>query len=121
MKSKHIYLNLFLIDFPFTAITSIIHRISGLMLFLVIPFCLYFFKLSIESESAFETTKIIISQFHIKTIIYIVYLMFLYHLINGIKHMIMDFGFFESKEGSRKLSIASTVLVFIIYILSLII
>lgn len=121
MKSKHIYLNLFLIDFPFTAITSILHRISGLILFLTIPFCLYFFKLSIESESAFETTKIIISQFHIKITIYLIYLIFLYHLINGIKHIIMDFGFFEEKGSSKIFSITSTILVLIFYILSLMI
>lgn len=121
MKSKHIYLNLFLIDFPFTAITSIIHRISGIILFIAIPIILYFFKISIESESSFEIAKTLFSQFHIKIMIYFVYLVFLYHMINGIKHIIMDLGFFDGKNESRNFSIISTFFILTIYILSLII
>ncbi len=48
VKPKRINLNLFSIDFPITAITSIIHRITGVLLFFFIPIALYFFKLLIE-------------------------------------------------------------------------
>lgn len=119
VKSKHVYLNLFLIDFPVTAITSIIHRVTGVILFIFIPFILYFFYLSIESSSSFIIAKSILSNFYVFFALKIFFISFIYHTINGIKHMIMDLGFFESKDGSRLFSIISLLIILIFSVLSL--
>lgn len=121
MKSKHIYLNLFLIDFPLSAITSILHRVSGVILFFFIPFFLYFLKLSIESETSFIFANILLSKFYIKISLNLLYIMFLYHLINGIKHVIIDFGFFDDINSSKKLSLVCIFFVIIFYLVSVII
>lgn len=100
VKKKHIYLNLFNIDFPLTAITSIIHRITGLFLFLSFPFVLYFFKLSFESINSFLIAEEILSRFYIKYFFFFIFFSFVYHMFFGIKHIIMDFGFFIDKKYS---------------------
>lgn len=119
VKSKHVYLNLFLIDFPITAITSIIHRITGVFLFIFIPFVLYFFYLSIESSSSFIIAKSTLSSLYVYLFLKIFFISLIYHTINGIKHIIMDLGFFESKNGSRLFSIISLSIILFFSILSL--
>lgn len=121
MKSKHIFLNLFVMDFPLTAIMSILHRISGIILFFFIPVFLYFLKLSIESNSSFEIAQIIFSKIYIKFFLYCIYLIFLYHLINGLKHIIIDLGFFDNKKSSKFISYISILLILSVYFLSIIV
>lgn len=105
MKSRHIYLNLFAIDFPITALTSIVHRLSGIFLFLSMPILLYFFYLTLESSSSFIVAKALVSRFYIKLFIYIFLYALIYHFFNGIKHMILDLGYFDSKSASRGFSV----------------
>ncbi|HFL8824303.1 MAG TPA: succinate dehydrogenase, cytochrome b556 subunit [Candidatus Azoamicus sp. OHIO1] len=121
MKSKHIYLNLFLIDYPVTAITSIIHRITGVFIFLSTPVIFYFFRLSLQSNSSFVLAKSLISQLHLKVFIFFIFLSFIYHMLFGIKHIIMDFGFFESKSSSKNMSIIFLCFVCFLIILSILI
>lgn len=121
MRPKHIFLNLFVIDFPLTALTSIAHRVTGMLLFISIPFILYFLKLSLESESSFEISKILISKIYIKTFLMFLYLSFLYHIMNGIKHIIMDLGFFENKTSAKNISLAAIILTILFFILSILI
>ena len=113
MKKKHIYLNLFNIDFPLSAITSIIHRITGLFLFLSFPFVLYFFKLSFESINSF-----LISRFYVKYFFFFLFFSFVYHMFFGIKHIIMDFGFFLDKKYSSVITLFFIFLVLFIIFLS---
>lgn len=119
VRSKHIFLNLFVLDFPVTAITSILHRLTGLFLFVSIPFILYFFKLSVESESSFNVAQILISQIHIKVFLVFLYLAFLYHLFNGLKHIIMDIGYFDSKSAARQIAIVFLIITGFFFILSI--
>jgi succinate dehydrogenase / fumarate reductase cytochrome b subunit len=121
VKHKHVYLNLFLIDFPITAITSIMHRISGIILFFFIPFLLYFFKLALESGSSFYLAKLLIVNFLVKFVLYIILVSFIYHFISGLKHMVMDCGFFDNINSSRKLSFISIVLTIFLFFFILII
>lgn len=121
MKAKRVYLNLFLIDFPITAVTSIIHRVTGIFLFLFLPFLLYFFYLSIESNSSFIVAKSLFSKSYVKVFYYIFLSSFIYHFITGLKHMIMDIGFFEEKKTSRNFAIISLIVIFFFILLSILI
>ncbi len=116
MKSKLIFLNLFLIDFPITAIASIIHRVTGILLFFFMPFFLYFLKISVESNSSFNIAKNLISKNFFKFLFLFLFLSFLYHSFNGIKHMIMDLGFFDSMVAGRKFTISTIIFVLCLFI-----
>ena len=118
VKAKPIHLNLFVISFPITAISSICHRISGIWIFICLPFLLMILQ---ESLASLESFSNIINNFN--NIFYkLFFLSFLfacvYHAIAGIRHIIMDFGFFESKNESKITSwiviITSAVLFFVL-------
>jgi len=101
VKYKRIYLDLFSIDFPLTAIASILHRLTGIFLFFTIPFVLYLFKLSLDSESSFFIFCSILNNLYIKLLALPFFFSLIYHFINGIRHIFMDFGFFDDFKSSK--------------------
>ena len=59
---RPIYLNLLKIRLPLTGIVSFAHRITGVILFLALPFAVYLLDLSIESEQSFAKAQQILNQ-----------------------------------------------------------
>ncbi len=121
MKSKHIFLNLFFIKFPITAMTSIIHRVTGLFLFLCIPIFLYFLKISLASESSFLLAKNLFDFFYIKFFLFIFLSSFIYHFVMGLKHIVMDLGFFEGKTSSSNFALFALILSILLIFLSVLV
>jgi succinate dehydrogenase / fumarate reductase cytochrome b subunit len=100
-KTRPINLNLMTIRFPITAIVSILHRLSGVLLFLGVPLLLWAFSYSLSSPDDFAFISSQLSKFSIKLILWGFLTALVYHLIAGIRHFIMDFGFGESLKGGR--------------------
>ena len=86
---------------PLQGIASILHRITGLFLFLSIPLLLYLLQQSLASPESFVALKGMLGNFLVKFVVWGILVCFIYHLIAGIKHLIMDFGFAETKTGSH--------------------
>jgi len=91
---------------PITGIVSILHRISGVLLFLFIPFVLWLLHHSLISQQEFLLVKDFMGSFTISIFIWIVLSALWYHTIAGIKHLLMDMDYFE---GKRSGAIASTI------------
>jgi succinate dehydrogenase / fumarate reductase cytochrome b subunit len=89
------------IKFPPMAIISILHRLSGLLLFLAIPFLLCALSTSLGSEDGFEKIKVCLSAPWPKAIIWLVLSALMYHLMAGIRHLLMDLGFGEDVKAGR--------------------
>jgi succinate dehydrogenase / fumarate reductase cytochrome b subunit len=90
------FLNLTKIKFPITAIASISQRISGVVLFLGIPVILYCLQLSLSSLADFNAVVECITQhLSVKLAIWIYILSLVYHVLGGVRHLIMDLGFLE--------------------------
>lgn len=102
MRDKRpINLNLFTIHFPVPAIVSILHRISGVILFLFIPFILWGLHFSLESEQNFETFHQFFLNPFIRFILWGFLSAFIYHFIAGIRHIFMDMGVGEELRSGR--------------------
>ncbi len=98
------FLNLFLIRLPITGLVSILHRISGLFLFLVLPFMLYVWELSLKSAEDFAGLATGLSHPLCYTIICLMGLALFYHLLAGIRHLLMDLHLGDSKCVARATS-----------------
>ncbi len=84
------------------AIASILHRISGVLIFLLIPVLLYVLQESLASEQAFAAVKTdvlggLIGGF----LVFVVLAGLIFHIIVGGKHLVQDFGVGESLQGGR--------------------
>ncbi|MCB1948578.1 MAG: succinate dehydrogenase, cytochrome b556 subunit [Burkholderiales bacterium] len=88
-RPKH--LNLFKISQPLPAIVSIMHRISGVLLFFPgIPILLYGLQLLLESPESFEILQTVFQNPLVKlTAIFFIWV-FLHHLCAGIRHLALD-------------------------------
>ncbi|MCD6055057.1 MAG: succinate dehydrogenase, cytochrome b556 subunit [Gammaproteobacteria bacterium] len=87
--------------FPITAIISILHRVSGLLLFLSLPFVLYLFQQSLASIEDFDSLQDCFQSVILRLVVWVVLSALWYHLIAGIRHLLMDWGVGESKTGGR--------------------
>jgi len=75
---------------PLAGRVSILHRASGLILFLLLPFALYLFEQSLTSELTFDTLKGIASNIIVKLIVLVLSWAFLFHFCAGVRHLVMD-------------------------------
>lgn len=98
--TRPVYLNLLQIRQPLTAIASILHRLSGVILFLLLPLLLALLSHSLASEDSFNNLQ---QSIHPLTrfFIWVVLSALLYHFIAGIRHLIMDAGIGESLQGGK--------------------
>ncbi len=99
-KNRPVNLNLAAFKWPVTAISSGLHRITGILLFLSIPFCLWALQMSM-TESGFAEIKSIMNGVIPKLIMWAILSMLSYHIVAGIRHLLMDGGIGETLEGAR--------------------
>ncbi|HJV81533.1 succinate dehydrogenase, cytochrome b556 subunit [Noviherbaspirillum sp.] len=90
---------------PLAGIVSILHRISGLLMFVLLPFILYLLDKSLTSEISFEYFKGYTSHFLVKLAILALVWSYLHHLSAGIRHLVMDLHIGLDKDSARKSSV----------------
>ncbi len=99
---------------PAAGIVSILHRISGAMLFVLLPFILYLFDKSITSEISFSYLQGYASHPLVKLAILAVVWGYLQHFCAGIRHLVMDLhiglGKHEAALSAKTVIAVSTVL-----------
>lgn len=85
--------------FPAPAIVSILHRISGALLFFVgLPYLLYLFQESLTSELSFEHYRSIIAHPLAKLVLLALVWAYVHHLIAGLRHLAMDLDIANDRE-----------------------
>ena len=90
---------------PAAGFVSILHRISGALMFLLLPFTLYLLERSLTSESTYEYLRGFASQPFVKLIILALAWAYLHHFLAGIRHLFMDMHYLLTKDGSRNSAI----------------
>ena len=113
MQERPVYLDLTKIRLPMSAFSSISHRLSGMYIFFItLPLILYVIDLSLSSRSNFDKLAVdIVSISFFSFFLFISISIFWYHILTGIRHLIMDFFHVgESLNGSYYSSIFTLVL-----------
>lgn len=119
VKDKRpINLKLSSLKYPPMAIVSILHRISGMILFLLFPFMLYLLSCSLRSEESFNQWHEVLACFCSKTLIFAFFSALIFHLLAGIRHIFMDLGWGERLPIGRysAMAVFYTSLFLIIYL-----
>lgn len=110
-ETRPINLNLTTMKFPIMAISSILHRISGVLLFVLFPLMLYFFDMSLKNAGTFaDVTMWIKDCLLYKFACWLFASAIVYHLFAGVRHMVMDLGYGESVQVGRQTAMAVIVL-----------
>jgi len=87
---------------PLAGVVSIFHRISGALMFLLLPFVLYLLDKSITSEISFEYFKGYTSRFPVKLALLVLIWAYLHHFCAGIRYLFADFHIGLDKDSGRK-------------------
>lgn len=100
-KKQVVYLNLWQFRFPITAIVSILHRASGVLLTLAIPALLWALQQSLSNETTFNHLMAGKNCLPFLLGLWLFLSALFYHLVAGIRHIFMDFCLGDSKAGGR--------------------
>lgn len=103
-RPKH--LNLMQIRLPLPAFVSILHRVSGAILFLMLPVLLCLLGSSLESAQSFGTFKTWVSHPLVKIMLLVVLWAYLHHFFAGLRHLAMDLHMGLELETARATSYA---------------
>lgn len=88
---------------PGPGIVSILHRVSGALLFLVgIPFILYLFQQSLTSELSFERYTALVSHWFVRLVLLALAWAFLHHLLAGIRYLTLDLNLGWDLPAARR-------------------
>ena len=99
--ARPVNLDITTFKFPLPAITSILHRVSGVALFIATAILLYLLQLSLSSEQGFSEAVAIMDGTLMKIVLWAITTGLFYHLIAGVKHLLMDLGWGETKQGAQ--------------------
>ena len=91
VKPRPVYLDLVAIRQPLPAIVSILHRVSGALLFLVgIPALLWGVQMTLTSADAFGAWKSAMAHPFAKLVALALAWAYLHHLLAGVRHLMLD-------------------------------
>ncbi len=91
-RTAPVYLNLFRIRLPVGAITSIGHRISGVLLFLSLPLLVYLLDISLQGPDGFGKAVEWLDCDWVRAGSVVIAWSLLHHLLAGIRFLLIDIG-----------------------------
>ena len=89
-KNRPKHLALHLIKLPLPGVVSILHRISGLVLFLLLPLLLLMLQYSLRSIETYTRLMVVLQSPVIKLMLLGVGWAFLHHFLAGIRYLAID-------------------------------
>ena len=94
-------LNLFTIKLPINAVVSILHRVSGIGLFLSLPLILWALQSLVHSESSYQLLTSWLNTWLVKLMLIGLAWAFFHHFFAGIRHLLQDIHWMTSLDNAR--------------------
>lgn len=101
-QKRPVNLDLTTLSFPVTAITSIMHRLSGIAVFLLLPYMFYLLQQSLSSSQGFADVQMMMQNSMHKLLVWLFVSALFYHFMAGVRHIISDFGYGETITTAKK-------------------
>ena len=102
---------------PAAGFVSTLHRISGFVMFLLLPFLVWMFDTSVSSEISFAKFKAafnigvgFVPGILVQLVALVLIWAYLHHLIAGVRHLYMDAHHAVSKEFGKSSAVVTLVL-----------
>ena len=104
--NRPVYLNLFRLHLPVTGWISILHRLSGALLILLLPLMVWGFALTLSSEAGFARVVAWGATPFAKLLTLALVWAFAHHFLAGMRHLAMDSHWGVQMKIARRSSLA---------------
>ena len=101
-ETRPVFLSLLQIRLPVPGILSIAHRLSGLVLFLVLPFAIGLLDLALSGTAGFERARGLLSAFPVQVLLFLLLWALAHHLLAGIRYLFIDLDLGVQAPGYRR-------------------
>jgi succinate dehydrogenase / fumarate reductase cytochrome b subunit len=91
---------------PAPGIVSILHRVSGALMFVLLAVAIWLLQLSLASELSFMRLKDVASQWWAKLLFLVLVWALLHHLVAGIRYLLLDLHVGVEKSVAVKSALA---------------
>ncbi len=94
-------LNLFTIRLPINAVISIMHRMSGMVLFLILPLLLWALSALVSNQESYIALTELMQHWILKLMLIALSWAFFHHFFAGLRHLAMDVHWMTSLQKAR--------------------
>ena len=105
IKKRPKHLDLVRIRLPLAGVVSIMHRVSGAVLFLFIPLLLWLLQRSLASPQTFDAFRSAVSHPLLKMTLLGLLWAYLHHLCAGVRHLALDLDYGTELGAARVSSV----------------
>lgn len=107
MSARQVIRNISIADLlryrlPVPGVLSILHRISGALMFVALPAILLLFELSLRSELSYQQLRQLARGWIVKTLLVLLAWALLHHLAAGIRYLLLDLDWGLERETARR-------------------
>lgn len=100
-RARTVDLPLLKIRLPASGIVSIVHRITGVILAILIPFLVYGLQVSLSGAAGFREISTWTDRIPVRVFLAIIILILAQHFFSGIRHLLMDMHIGLSRSAAR--------------------
>lgn len=106
---RPVHLNLLKIKLPIGGIMSIIHRATGIFMFITLPYLIYLLGLSLQSPQGYAAANESVHSIFGVLMVFLIMWSLAHHLLAGIRYLLIDVDLGVEKEIARQTALAVTV------------
>jgi succinate dehydrogenase / fumarate reductase, cytochrome b subunit len=99
---RAVFFNLTQIQMPVGAVTSIIHRITGILLAIGIPFCVYLLDQSLRDPHSYVWVTQLFTHPAFKVVALAFIWALSHHLLAGVRHLLSDIDIGSRLRAARR-------------------
>jgi len=99
---RPVFLDLRKIRWPVMAFVSGLHRVSGVLMVLLIPLLVYLFGLSLRDEQSFQAVLDLLSSTPVRLLGVLLVWMLAHHFFAGVRFLLLDMDWGMEKSEARK-------------------
>lgn len=99
---RPVFLDLTKIRMPVGALTSIGHRISGVVMTIGVPVVVYLLAMSLEDEQSFARVSSLLRLVSVRAALVILVWALSHHVLAGVRHLLSDFDVGSPLRSARR-------------------
>ena len=101
-RSRPVFFNLMQIQMPAGALTSITHRVTGILLALGVPFSIYLLELSLQGPQSYEQVTSLFGKLGFRGAAIVFVWILAHHVLAGIRHLLSDVDIGSQLPAARR-------------------